>query len=303
MSPAGPRGDAWVQGSRRPGRDRSARRRSLRRTIGTVGTALVIVAVAGFALIWWGQRSLIYHPSGAEPSIDQAPQDAEEIALTTADDVDLTAWFVPPSPEADRGQAVLYMPGNAGDRSSRSGIGGELSDRGFGVLLLEYRGFGGNPGSPSEAGLASDARAGLEALQDRDYGLDDLIYMGESLGTGVAAGLHREEPPAGLVLRSPFTDLAALGQEHYPILPVGLLLRDEYPVLDQVRASGVPTTIIYGDDDDVVPPAQSREVAEAAGADAVEELEFDDAGHNDPVMFGPEVADAVQRLAEEVEGR
>lgn len=301
MSSAGPRGDAWVQDTLPPPGGRSRRGRTLRRTLGTVGAVLVILAVFGFALIWWGQRSLIYHPSSTEPSIDQAPPGTEEVALTTADDVDLTAWFVPPSPEADRGQAVLYMPGNAGDRASRSGIGGELSDRGFGVLLLEYRGFGGNSGSPSEEGLASDALAGLEALHEKNYESDDLIYLGESIGTGVASGLHRDEAPAGLVLRSPFTDLAALGQEHYPVLPVGLLLRDEFPVLEQVRDSAVPTTIIYGEDDDVVPSAQSREVAEAAGADAVEELEFDDAGHNDPVMFGPEVADAVQRLGDHVE--
>lgn len=271
------------------------------RTIGVTVIVIVVLMVGGFALAWWGQRSLIYFPGSAAPSVEDALPGAEEISISTDDGLELAAWFLPPSSEADRGQAVLYLPGNAGDRSSRAGIATELSERGFGVLLLDYRGFGGNPGSPSEEGLAHDAQAGVVALEDQGYLPEDLIYVGESLGTGVAAGLHHEVPPAGLVLRSPFTDLASLGQEHYPALPVQMVLRDEFPVLDQVGESGVPTTVIYGDDDEVVPADQSREVVAAAGQDLVEEVELPGAQHNDPVMFGSEVAEAVVRLADSVD--
>lgn len=271
------------------------------RRVGVAVIVVLVLVVGGSALAWWGQRSLIYFPGGDAPSVEEALPGAEEISLSTEDGLELAAWFLPPSSETDREQAVLYLPGNAGDRSSRTGIATELSDRGFGVLLLDYRGFGGNPGSPSEEGLARDAQAGVVALEDQGYHPEDLIYMGESLGTGVAAGLHHEVSPAGLVLRSPFTDLASLGQEHYPALPVQMVLRDEFPIVEQVSESEVPTTVIYGDEDEIVPADQSREVAAAAGQDLAEELEIPGAQHNDPVMFGPEVADAVVRLADSVD--
>lgn len=266
-----------------------------------VTSIIALLMVGGSALVWWGQRSLIYFPGGSAPSVEDALPGAEELSLSTDDDLELDAWFLSPSSEADRGQAVLYLPGNAGDRSSRSGIATELSERGFGVLLLDYRGFGGNPGSPSEEGLASDARAGVVALEEQGYEPEDLIYMGESLGTGVAARLHHDVPPAGLILRSPFPDLASLGQEHYPLLPVQRMLRDDFPVLDHVSGSEAPTTVIYGDHDEVVPASQSREVADAVGQNLVEELEISGARHNDPVMFGPEVAEAAARLADTID--
>ena len=107
------------------------------------------------------------------------------------------------------------------------------------------------------------------------------------------------ETPAGLVLRSPFTELAAVGSHHYPFLPVRLLLRDQFRVVEHLASSDVPVTVIYGDHDTVVPSALSARVADAASALA-ERMVISGADHNDPVMFGPRVADAVARLAREV---
>jgi pimeloyl-ACP methyl ester carboxylesterase len=101
------------------------------------------------------------------------------------------------------------------------------------------------------------------------------------------------------VLRSPFTELADVGSHHYPWLPVRQLLRDTYPVLELVRASEVPTTVIYGDRDVVVPTRLSASVADGAGS-LFEEVVLRGADHNDSVMFGAQVADAVQRLADRV---
>ncbi len=103
--------------------------------------------------------------------------------------------------------AVLVAPGNAGNREGRAGLAEELSRRGLAVLLMDYRGYGGNPGSPSEDGLAADADAAAEALKELGYPAQRTIYFGESLGTGVVAALQSRHPPAGMVLRSPFTDL------------------------------------------------------------------------------------------------
>ena len=93
---------------------------------------------------------------------------------------------------------------------------------GFGVLLFDYRGYGGNPGSPTESGLALDVRAAFRFLvEEAGVPPQRLLYYGESLGAAVVTELATEHPPAGLLLRSPFVDLAAVGQVHYPFLRSG----------------------------------------------------------------------------------
>jgi pimeloyl-ACP methyl ester carboxylesterase len=99
-----------------------------------------------------------------------------------------------------------------------------------------------------------------------------------------------------VVLRSPFTELADVAAHHYPWLPVRQLLKDRFPVTSLLSVSDVPVTVIYGDRDSVVPTELSARVADEAGS-LVERVEIRGADHNDEVMFGPVVADAVARLA------
>ena len=135
-------------------------------------------------------------------------------------------------------------------------------------------------------------------LEEAGVAADRLLYFGESLGCGVVTALAVEHPPAGLVLRSPFPDLAAVGAEHYPFLPVRTLLRDRFPLADQLARVDVPTTVVYGSRDSVVPPEQSRAVAEAAGG-PTRVVELAGADHNHPALLdGPEVIRAVVELAD-----
>lgn len=280
----------------RPGGRRSAGRRAARLLL-VLG--LVVLLVLG--LFWTFQRSLVYFPDPAAPGpVEEVLPGARELALRTDDGLDLTAWFLPADPLTDRELAVLYAPGNGGHRAGRAGIARELADRGFSVLLLDYRGFGGNPGSPTEDGVAADADAAVRALADEGFPPGQTIYLGESLGSGVVARLQADRPPAGVVLRSPFTELAAVGSHHYPFLPVGLLLRDRFPVSAHLAEGTVPVTVVRGTDDSVVPTALSAEVAQVARARGtlVEEVVLERVDHNNPEMFGPPLADAVTRLAD-----
>jgi fermentation-respiration switch protein FrsA (DUF1100 family) len=221
------------------------------------------------------------------------------VTLQTADDVRLTAWLVAPT-GTDRGVAVLVAPGNAGNRGDRMVLARGMARAGLTVLLLDYRGYGGNPGRPSEDGLAHDARAGLAHLEGAGFGADGIVYFGESLGAGVVAGLARDVAPAGLVLRSPFIDLPSVGAHHYPVLPVRLLLRDRFPVADNVSHMTAPTVVIYGSKDSVVPAEQSRAVAERA-AGIVNVVIVDGADHNDPALtHGRPVIDAVVGLVNRI---
>jgi fermentation-respiration switch protein FrsA (DUF1100 family) len=268
----------------------------LRPALAVVVTVVVLLAVA-----WLGQRRLIYFPDAGPPGPGPAAPRSEAV-LRTSDGLRLSAWLVPAA-GTDRGMAVLVAPGNAGNRRDRAPLADALAAVGFTVLLLDYRGYGANPGHPSERGLARDVRAGLAYLTGvAGYPPSRIIYFGESLGAAVVTELATEHPPAGLVLRSPFDSLAAVGRVHYPWLPVGLLLRDRYPLARHVARVAVPTTVVYGTADSVVPPRHSRRVAEHA-AGPVRVVEVPGADHNDPVLaHGVPLVDAVVDLAGRVGG-
>jgi pimeloyl-ACP methyl ester carboxylesterase len=261
-----------------------------------------VLAVVGMVIgvAWSLQRQLIYFPDPSEvPPAPEVIPGARDVTLHTDDGLELAAWFVPSGRSSADDLAVLLAPGNGGNREGRAGLARELRRRGLAVLLMDYRGYGGNPGSPSEDGLLLDAAAAADRLEELGFPPRRTIYFGESLGTGVVAALQARRPPAGLVLRSPFTDLAAVGSHHYPWLPVRLLLRDRFPVLEHLRESEVPLTVVYGDRDSVVPTELSARVAEQAPS-LVDEVVLEGADHNDPAMFGHRVADAVARLATRV---
>lgn len=252
------------------------------------------------AMLWALQRQLIYFPDPTPvPPAAQVVAGARDVTLHTADGLELGAWFVPASGRVDTAMAALVAPGNGGNRAGRAGLAEELSRRGLAVLLMDYRGYGGNPGHPTQEGLAADADAAVEALTELGYPPERTVYVGESLGCAVVAALQVRHPPAGVVLRSPFTDLADVGAHHYPWLPVRALLRDRFPVVEHLATSEVPVTVIYGDRDSVVPTVLSARVADQAPS-LVERMVIADADHNDAVMFGPRVADAVARLAHHV---
>jgi uncharacterized protein len=273
--------------------DRGRRRR--RRA--TVGAAVVVLFTVLVGLLWTFQRALIYLPGdGPVGAANRQLPGAREVTLTTSDGLQLGAWYLP-GPDADA-PAVLVANGNGGHRGMRAPLARALGEAGLAVLLFDYRGYGGNPGSPSEDGLALDVRAAREFLvRETHVPPERLVYFGESLGAAVVTELAKQHPPAGLVLRSPFVDLASVGAVHYPFLPVRLLLRDRYPVAEQLAGIRVPTTVVYGSDDSIVPPGQSRAVADAA-AQLHRLVEVPGADHNDPALLdGDAVVSAVVELA------
>jgi fermentation-respiration switch protein FrsA (DUF1100 family) len=163
------------------------------------------------------------------------------------------------------------------------------------VLLFDYRGYGGNPGRPTEDGLAADARAAQDWLAARDD-VGHIAYFGESLGAAVALRLAIERPPEGLVLRSPFTSLSDVGRLHYPWLPVGRLLMDRYPSIDRVGQLRVPVLIIAGERDTIVPAVLSRELFDAA-PEPKRLLLVPGADHTDAVLLvGDEVVAEIVRF-------
>jgi hypothetical protein len=227
-----------------------------------VPIAIAVGAIAFLFFTWLTQRSLLYFPGpGPVPSASSVLPGAEDLEVRTEDGLRLGAWFVPASTKAS-GITVLVFNGNAGDRSLRVGLARGLAGAGHAVLLFDYRGFGGNPGTPTEAGLRTDARAALDYLASR-AGVDParIVYFGESLGTAVAARLAADRAPFALILRSPFPSLADVGRIHYPYLPVAdPLLMDTFRVSDALVAVRAPVLVVGGEGDRIVPIELSRRV-------------------------------------------
>jgi uncharacterized protein len=274
------------------------------RSIVVVGVALAVVLV----VLYVTQRSLIYFPGSTGPSVELLPADAEVVELHTDDGLRLTGWFLPAIGRPDRsgaepapGPAVLICNGNAGDRSHRLPLAEALSERGYAVLLFDYRGYAGNPGPPSEEGLRTDARAAAEALAARpEVDPERIAYFGESLGAAVAGGLATERPPAALVLRSPPSSVADVGRHHYPFLPIfdGVLF-DRYPLAEQIRDLGVPLLVLVTERDEIVPAELSRRVFDAA-AEPKWYVPLDASHHNDVALLtGDEMLETVTAFLDE----
>lgn len=267
------------------------------------GLFVAVLAVGLFMVLLWAyQRSLIYLPDRSDvPRVERVLPGAEEVSFETDDGVSLSGWFVP----ADRARAwtVIVFNGNAGNRSHRAPLARAISSAGIAVLLFDYRGYGGNPGSPTEAGLAADARAARAYVESRrDVDPERVAYFGESLGAAVATALAEERAPAALVLRSPFTSLAEMGRLHYPFLPVlPALLLDRYAVIDRIAALRCPVLVIAGERDSIVPVAQSRRVYEAAN-DPKRFVSIARADHNDMALLdGAEMIEEVVAFIEMAE--
>jgi uncharacterized protein len=232
----------------------------------------MFVATAGavLAATWLFQRRLIYFPLSQEvPPVENLLPGAEQVAFATADGLWLSGWFTSSAATGPRA-TVLVFNGNAGDRSFRVPLAAAFNQAGFSVLLFDYRGYGGNTGSPSEQGLVADARAARACVVTRDnVDAGRLVYFGESLGAAVAVALAAEHLPMALVLRSPFTSLADMGRLYYPYLPTNLLLRDRFDSLGQIEHLTCPVLIIAGDQDRIVPQSQSPLVRRSPRTEAL----------------------------------
>jgi fermentation-respiration switch protein FrsA (DUF1100 family) len=246
--------------------------------------ALAWTAVIGLAfyavlatVLYVAQRSLMYFPDTAHvvPAEAGLPE-AEEVPLTEADGVHVTAWHVPPR---DAKPVIVYFHGNGGALRFRVARFRRLIADGVGLVALEYRGYGGSAGSPSEQGLIADAQAAYRFAAGR-YPSQQLVLWGESLGSGVAIALAAERPVGRMIVEAPFTSAVALGARHYWYLPVSLLMKDQFR--SDLRISNVtaPVMIMHGVHDRVVPYAMGEQLFDLANKPK-HFVRFLDGGHED----------------------
>lgn len=244
--------------------------------IAAVGTYLLIVAA-----IFLAQRWLIYPaPSQVAP----LPAGFERIALQTADHITLVAAYRRGGPNKP---TLVFFHGNGDSWTGAATATSRLAQEGYGVLLAAYRGYSGNPGSPSEHGLYADGRAALAWLEAQGIDKRRLILIGNSLGSGVATQLASEGRPAGLVLISPYTSMGDVAARQYPWLPARALLLDRFDNLAKIGRVDAPVLILHGKDDKLIPSGQAAQLARAS---SLAELRIiAGAGHD--LAYRPEAQD------------
>ena len=206
--------------------------------------------VAGVALLYLGQRSLLYFPDPRrlDPA-DAGLRQAEQVALQSADGVRVGVWHVPPR---DGMPVVIYFQGNGGGLDLRAERFKRLTADGTGLVALNYRGYGGSEGKPSEAGIILDAHAAYDFAAQR-YGASRIVLWGESLGTGVAVALAAEKPVARIILESPYSSIADVAAAIYWFVPVRLLLMDSFRSDQRIAKVTAPVLVVHGERDGVVP--------------------------------------------------
>lgn len=210
---------------------------------------ILLLFIITLLLTYSFQRYLIYVPATALPQPkDFGAQDFTVLTLHTKDNLDLNAWYKPAKPNKP---TILYLHGNAGSIGNRMPTARTFIDAGFGILLLEYRGYGGNKGTPTEEGLYEDGRTALAFLTAQDVKNNQLVLYGESLGTGVASKLATENPSCALILQSPFTSLSSVAHYHYPWIPLSPW--DKYDSLSRIKSINTSLLILHGTQDKTVP--------------------------------------------------
>jgi fermentation-respiration switch protein FrsA (DUF1100 family) len=254
--------------------------RSIKRIVlGTLKGA-VIVYLMVVAILFFTQRQMLFYRTTEPPMLNDASllQQREIVCLTTADGLNLHAWYFPASrPDAP---VVLFLHGNAGDIGNHLPFAKFLIRAGYGVLALEYRGYGGNPGSPDEPGLVADGRAALDFLAGRDIPDSQVVLFGESLGTGVAVQLAAEHHVRAMILRSPYTSIAEVAAIQLPYIPARWLVRDRFDSLAKIGLNKAPLFIFHGANDTLIPLELGRELF-AAAPEPKTWLTITNVGHND----------------------
>lgn len=272
---------------------------ALAATLAGVLAGLWLCAVAA---VWHRQERLIFcpdpRPLGPLPPALAAVR-FRPARVSTADGLDLSFWAAEPLPGWP---TLVVFHGRAGNAADRAPLLAPFAEAGYGVVLAEYRGYGGNPGTPSETGFLLDARAHLDWLAAA-WGETAPVVCGESIGSGVAVAVAAERPVRALVLDAPYTSVADLAAAMYRWLPARRLLRHHFDSLSRLPGVRAPLLVLHGDADDMIPHEHGRRVAAAAGGRAQFVL-LRGAGHpalrDDPAGRGME---AVERFLADLAAR
>lgn len=215
-----------------------------------IGAGLALVYLGGLVILYVKQRDMLFPipPVGRTAPAAAGLPEAEEHVLTTSDGEKVIVWHVP---ARDGRPVILFFHGNGDTLAGRVSRFRLLISDGTGLVALSFRGYAGSTGSPSEEGLLKDAAAAYAFTAAR-YDTRRIVVWGFSLGSGVAVALASEHPVGKLILEAPYTSTADVAASLYPIVPVRLLMRDQFHSDRRIAHVNVPLLIMHGDADPVI---------------------------------------------------
>lgn len=225
--------------------------------------ALGLVVIAGLAAtLFGGARSLVrtaLFPAPTDPTVPRL-EGARLLAHATSDGATVRALVVAPNAGA---RTIVHLHGNGETIGDNVDLAAHLVRHGFGVALVEYRGYGvsRDEPSPDENGLYADAEGALELLRADGISAERLVVWGTSIGSGVAAEMARRGRCASLVLVTPYTSIPAVVERMVPFLPVHRLVSDRFDTSSKAAEITVPTLIVHGTDDEIIPFDMGRALA------------------------------------------
>ena len=218
-------------------------------------------------LLFASQRSFIYYPVP-----ESKPAGAQSIRLQSGD-AELKVWVVPRAGP----RAILYFGGNGEDVAyNLAGFTWAFPEHS--LYLVNYRGYGGSSGAPTEAGLQADALVAFDYLRKRHA---EISVVGRSLGSGVATYVASMRAIHRLVLVTPFDSLVDVARGQMRFFPVRLLLRDRFESAARAPTIRIPTLLVVAGDDRVIARERSEALAAAFTAAPVRTVLIEGAGHND----------------------
>lgn len=244
-------------------------------------------------LIFFPKKEILQTPSAVGLTF-------EDLSLRAADGVAINGWFIP-APDART--TLLLLHGNGGNISYLIGRLRQFHQAlKANILIIDYREYGRSSGEISEEGTYRDAAAAYDYLLTRsDVDPARIIPFGVSLGSAVAVELSLHRKVAALILEAPFASIREMARVVVPWLPVGPLISTRYDTLSKIGRLQIPLLILHGDQDEVVPFAQGREVFEAA-REPKTFYTIPGAGHNNTTIVGGQaylkaIADFIARLS------
>lgn len=249
----------------------------------------IIIIPAGFFMLRRFEASATFHPERAAYSGSwRAPRGGEDVWFKTADGLKLNGWFFRSTKEVSDG-TVVYFHGNGGNLSYCDWVGVNLAERGFDVLLFDYRGYGRSEGEPEgEQTLYMDADAALDfVLKDRGARPDRIVLYGQSLGTAAAIDAASRRGCGALIVESGLSSARDMAGAVMPWLPGFLrgMTKNKFDSVRKIPLVRCPVLVVHGARDDLIPSWQGHKLFEAAPEPKQWKL-INGAGHNDLSIIG-----------------
>lgn len=243
---------------------------------------IVIVYMAFVAVIYVCQRKMIYHPYDSVLDISNLSFSNIETVIISGDkdnNLPLTSLYI--SAKGNK-ETIVWFHGNAVNHKDSLPLVFPYVTAGYGVLFVEYPGFAGNSGAPTEKGIYINSRIFINWLLNKDVPETDIILYGQSIGSGAAVQMATEYTNIkALVLESPFVSLGKTAQRHLPFLPTRFLIKDNFDNGAKIKTIKTPTLFMFGSEDQVVLPHNSKILFASSPAEDKKAVMIEGAGHND----------------------